>query len=234
MRIASTVSSSATPSTTTRLPGSRMPWPCSEFTRRCRAEQRGEDAARREAHVMALAKITSQVGMDLAVGSRGMRWFMRPGKSLISGCSEPPKAHIHFLEAAAQAEQRYAALDACFDQLQRERVAAPVIGLVARMLFDAELRRMHIGAGACQQHAVDRLQQCVDIGNRGIAGRRPAAARRRRRPPPSGCARRRAGRRTDFRQDARSRSRRRRAVSSLLHSPSSSPPDRRTSSPITT
>ena len=33
MRIASMVPSSATPSTTMRLPGSRMPCPCSEFTR---------------------------------------------------------------------------------------------------------------------------------------------------------------------------------------------------------
>ena len=33
MQIASIVPSSATPSMATRLPGSRIPWPCSEFTR---------------------------------------------------------------------------------------------------------------------------------------------------------------------------------------------------------
>ena len=56
------------------------------------AEELREGAARNESDVMAVGEDDGRIGMDLAVSNRGIRWFMRPGNSRISGCSEPPKA----------------------------------------------------------------------------------------------------------------------------------------------
>src|SRR5580704_709273 len=93
MAMASMVSSSAMPSMTMRLPGSRMPWPCSELTRMVSAPSSFANTppgVRRTS--WRSAKMTSRSGWISPFGSRGMRWFMRPGSSRISGCSEPPNA----------------------------------------------------------------------------------------------------------------------------------------------
>ena len=115
--------------------------------------------------------MTSTSGWNSPFGSRGVRWFMRPGRSRISGCSEPPIGDVHLLQAAADAEQRHAARDAGLDQLERQRVAARVIGLVARVFVLAEMARMHIGARAGEQDAVDGVEQRADIGDLRRAGK---------------------------------------------------------------
>ena len=93
---------------------------------------------------------------------------------------------VHLLKAAADAEQRYAARDAGLDQRQRERVARLVIRLVARIGLRApKCARMHIGAGAGEQHAVDGVEQRVDIGDLRRAGKISGSA-----PAVSAAARR--------------------------------------------
>ena len=93
MRIASIVPSSAMPSSETRLPGSRMPWPCSELTR---IDEQPSSRAKKPSLASATswrsANTTFGSGWKSPFSSRGARWFMRPGSSRISGCSEPPKA----------------------------------------------------------------------------------------------------------------------------------------------
>ena len=77
---------------------------------------------------------------------------------------------VHLLQAAADAEQRHAALDAGLDQRQRHGVAIVVVGLVPGIGLDAEAGRMDVGARAGQQDAVDRAQQGVDVGDVRRAG----------------------------------------------------------------
>ena len=72
---------------------------------------------------------------------------------------------VHFLEAAADAEDRHAALDAGIDQRQGHRVALLVVGFVGGMRLGPEARRMDVGAGAGEQDPVDRAQQRLDVGD---------------------------------------------------------------------
>ncbi len=78
---------------------------------------------------------------------------------------------VHLLKAAADAEQRHAARDAGFDQLERQRVARLVIGLAARMLVVPEAARMHVRPRAGEQDAVDGIEQRADIGDLRRAGK---------------------------------------------------------------
>ena len=80
---------------------------------------------------------------------------MRPGRSRISGCSEPP--------TAADAEQGHAAGDAGLDQRQRQGVAIVVVRFVPGIRLDAEACRMNIGPRARQQDSVDRFEERLDI-----------------------------------------------------------------------
>ena len=77
---------------------------------------------------------------------------------------------VHLLQAAADAEQGYAARDTGLRQRQRQTVALQVVGFVAGVRFGAKMRRMDVGAGAGQHHAVDHVQQRADIGDFGAAG----------------------------------------------------------------
>jgi hypothetical protein len=77
----------------------------------------------------------------------------------------------HLLEAAADAEQRHAAFDAGVHQRERQLVAVAVVGLVARMRFEAETRGMDIGTSAGEQDAVDGIEQGIDIGDTRRAGK---------------------------------------------------------------
>ena len=62
------VPSSATPPTTTRWPGSRMPWPCSEFTRmHLTTQDLRKDAARNQTDVVAVGEDDGRIGMNFAV-----------------------------------------------------------------------------------------------------------------------------------------------------------------------
>ncbi len=76
----------------------------------------------------------------------------------------------HLLKAAADAEQRHAALDAGLDQGQRQVVAGMIVRLVPWVFFHAEPRRMHVGARAGEQDAVHDIEQCADIGDLRRAG----------------------------------------------------------------
>ena len=66
---------------------------------------------------------------------------------------------VHFLQAAADAEDRHAAGDAGFRQRQRDVVAVDIVGLVPLMRLGLEARRMNIGARAGQHHPVDDVEQ---------------------------------------------------------------------------
>ena len=120
---------------------------------------------------MTLAVDHVLVGMDFAGRQSRHAVVHAAGQFPDLRMQRAAEGHVHFLEAAADAEQRQAALDAHSDQLQRQRVTPPVIGFVARMFFGAEVIRMDIGAGAGQEHAIDGFQQGVDIGEGGIAGK---------------------------------------------------------------
>ena len=80
------------------------------------------------------------------------------------------ESNVHFLEAAADAEQRHAAIDTHLDQFERQRVPPSVVGFSN---LDA-LRRQNASDGHWRgrrsQHAVDRVQQNVDVREGGIAG----------------------------------------------------------------
>ena len=75
------------------------------------------------------------------------------------------KGDVHFLQAAADAEDRYAAGDAGFRQCKGDVVAVNIVGLVPLMRLGLEAGRMDIGTGACQHHPIDGFEQGADIGN---------------------------------------------------------------------
>ena len=124
--IASGVSSEAWPSMTIRLPLSRMPCPCSEFTITSGAPRMRSNrppAARRTACRCPY--------FSSSVPSGGIRWFIRPGISRISRMQRAAEGDVELLEAAADAEDRHPLRHAFPDQRQRHRVTlgieAPVL-----------------------------------------------------------------------------------------------------------
>src|SRR4029077_14076246 len=72
---------------------------------------------------------------------------------------------IHLLKPAADAEHRHAARDAGLDQRQRQRIAAVIVRLAARMHFMPEVTGMDVGARAGEQYAVDGIEEDPDIGD---------------------------------------------------------------------
>ena len=107
------VLSSAMPSMTMRLPGSRMPWPCSELTRMVSAAQQpGEGAARGEVHVVAVAEDHLEVRMGLPGLGPRHAVVDAAGQFTDFRVQRAAERHAHLLKAAADAEQRHAALDA--------------------------------------------------------------------------------------------------------------------------
>ena len=139
---------------------------------------------------------------------------MRPGYFADLRMQRAAERDVHFLQAAADAEHRYAARDAGFRQRQRDVVAMDVVGLVPLMRLGLEARRVNIGARAGQHHAIDRVEQGADIGDLGRCRRTSAALRPILRQRREGCALRPSVSGNDFRCDGRSRSHRPRAVSS--------------------
>ncbi len=81
------------------------------------------------------------------------------------------KGDVHLLQAAADAEQGYAASDASFRQRQRQVVTMEVEGFMPRIRLGANARRVNVGASSGQHYAVDRIQQGPDIGDIGGSGK---------------------------------------------------------------
>ncbi len=71
--------------------------------------------------------------------------------------------HVQFLKAAADAEERDAALDGAGDEAQRELVARVVVGLMVGRGLLAVVRRMHIGNSARHQDAVEPVEQGIEM-----------------------------------------------------------------------
>src|SRR6266699_2991629 len=96
------------------------------------------------------------------------------------------KGDVHLLQAAADAEQGYAASDASFRQRQRQVVTMEVEGFMPGIRLGAKARRVNVGASSGQHYAVDRIQQGPDIGD--ISGSAPAtSATARRFRSPTSC-----------------------------------------------
>ena len=172
-----------------RLPGSRMPWPCSELTRmHLGAEQFGEHAARREADLVPLGEDHFEIGVELAVRQPRRAMIQAPRQLADFGMQRAAERDVHLLKTAADAEQRHAARDAGLDQRQRQRIAAVVVRLAARVLF---VRRS--GSGWTLARApVSRMPSTVsrsdaDIGDLRRAGKHQRHARRRSRRPRADC-----------------------------------------------
>ena len=62
------------------------------------------------------------------------------------------------------------AFDAGLDQRERQRIAAVIVGLVSRVLFEPEAGGVDVGARAGEQDAVDGVEQRADIGDLRRAG----------------------------------------------------------------
>ena len=116
---------------------------------------------------MPVGKDHRWIGMDFAVLQPRHAMVHAPGDFADFGMQRAAEGDVHFLQAAADAEQRHAAGDAGFRQRQRDVVAMDIVGLVPLMRLGLEARRMNIGAGAGQHHAVDRVEQGADIGDFG-------------------------------------------------------------------
>ena len=126
-------------------------------------KQLREGAARNQADVVAVGEDDGGVGMDLARRQSRHAMVHAPRQLADLGMQRAAERDVHLLKAAADAEDRHAAGDADLDQRQRQGVAGLVVGLMRGMRLGPEAGRVHVGAGARQQDAVDHLEQRVDI-----------------------------------------------------------------------
>ena len=140
----------------------------------------------------------------------GARWSSEPSRSWISVARRAAERHVQFLDAAADGEQRHAALDRPADQRQGRRVAVGIVGAVGLAGVAAIEFRVHVRLRARQHDAVDRVEKLVEVEpvaerrhqHREDTGSRKsplpdiAAARRAR------CSCRRGGRRSTRRREA--------------------------------
>ena len=164
------VPSSATPSTMTRLPGSSTPCPCSELTRMVsHPRSRRERTAWDQTDLVPIGEYDVRIGMDFAV--------LQPRHPVIHASRQfadfrmerAAESHVHLLQAAADAKQRYAPGDANFRQGQRQFVTMNIVRFVPQIRLGTEALRMNIGSCACQHHAIHHVQQCTDISDVGRA-----------------------------------------------------------------
>ena len=123
------------------------------------AEEPREGAARDEPDLMPVGEDDGGIGMDLAVLQPRHAMVHASGQLADLGMQRAAEGDVHLLQAAADAEDRHAAGDAGLDQRQRQRVARLVVGLVLGMRLGPEAGRMHVGARAGQQDAVDHVEQ---------------------------------------------------------------------------
>ena len=123
------------------------------------AEQLRKGAAGRQVDVVPVGEHHRRIGMDFAVLQPRHAVVHAAGDFADFRMQRAAEGDVHFLQAAADAEDRNAAGDAGFRQRQRDVVAVDVVGLVPLMRFGLEAGRMDIGAGARQHHAVDHIEQ---------------------------------------------------------------------------
>ena len=144
------------------------------------AQKRCKGAAGNEIDVMPVGEHDQRIRMDFAGLQPRHPMVHAPRQFADFGVQRAAEGDVHLLQAAADAEQRDAARDAGLRQRQRQTVALQVVGLVPGVRLGAEMRRVNIGAGAGQHHAVDRIQQRADIGDFGqpanISGSAPATS----------------------------------------------------------
>ena len=167
-----------------------MPCPCSELTRMVSQPRSFAKAPpRRQMDVMPVGKDHHWIGMDFAVLQPRHAMIHAAGDFADFRMQRAAEGDVHFLQAAADAEDRHAARDAGFRQRQRDVVAMDVVGLVPLMRLGLEAGRMNIGAGAGQHDAVDHVEQGAESVISGepanISGNAPdtsATARRLRSP----------------------------------------------------
>ncbi len=119
---------------------------------------------------MAVGENHRGIGMDFAALQPRHPMVDAPRQFPDFGVQRAAEGDVHLLQAAADAEQGYAARDAGLRQRQRQAIALQVVGLVAGVRFGAKMRRVNVGPGAGQDHAVDDIQQRTDIGDFGAAG----------------------------------------------------------------
>ena len=118
---------------------------------------------------MAIGEDDVGIGMDFAVLQPRHPMVHAAGQFADFRMQRAAEGDVHLLQAAADPEQRHAAGDTGFRQRQRQIVTLDVVGFVPGIRFSAETGRVHIGAGAGQHHAVDRIEQSADIGDIGAA-----------------------------------------------------------------
>ena len=118
---------------------------------------------------MPVGKDHDGIGMDFAVLQPRHPVVHAAGQIADFRMQRAAEGNIHFLQAAADAEQRDAAGDAGFRQGQRHVVAMEVVGFVLGVGRGLEARRVNIGARAGQHDAVDHIQKRRNIGDVGGA-----------------------------------------------------------------
>ena len=154
MLIASIVPSSATPSVTTRSPGSRMPLAVERVhADRFRAQDFSERAVLAQRHVVAIGEHDLRVGVDLAALQPQHPVVHAPGQLADLGMQAAAEGDVHLLHAAAKTENRQGFLDAGSGQGKRQRIAALVIGLVGGVGLGSKMAGMDIGARTGQQES---------------------------------------------------------------------------------
>jgi hypothetical protein len=111
------------------------------------------------------------IGMDFTVLQSRHAMIHAPGQFTNFRVQRAAERHVHFLKAAADAEDRHTASDAGFGQRQCHVVAVLVVGFVPLVRLGLEAGRMDVGAGAGQHDTVDHIEQGSDIGDLGRAGK---------------------------------------------------------------
>ena len=87
--------------------------------------------------------------------------------------------HVHFLEAAADAEHRHAARHRARNQRQRGRVAMRIVQRAGHARRAGVARRLHVRGAAREEHAVDEREHSVTssgVSSAGISSGRQSAA----------------------------------------------------------
>jgi hypothetical protein len=121
------------------------------------AEHRREAASFLDDHVLADA-----VG-DVEFLHVGLAVIPDARQVLNFGCERAAERDVEFLNAATDGEKRHAALQRAGDERQAGRVAAGIEGAVALLGLGSIERGMDVRAGATCQHAVDPVEDLVDV-----------------------------------------------------------------------
>src|SRR5262249_35171009 len=134
------------------------------------AEKLGEYDAWGQPHVMPFGEHNLDIRMEFAIRQPRRAMIDAAGQVADFGMQRAAIGDVYLLDAPADAEQRHTARNAGLDQGQRQRIASLIVGLAARVRLLAEQTRMHIGACAGEQDAVDAVEERRDVGNLRRAG----------------------------------------------------------------